>query len=311
MISELGATAPEARAVIGAVRDILGPRPGARGDDLAVLVEETLETTWATPLSPTDFAVLRGSVRAEAAVVVLIVAACLRQGGPTTELVARVAAYADAADAGREWVPILGNAVRGRGFRITLALAARAPDGRRLLGEAWRERGARGVVEALLSALGATPPDRERGWWFKRLGLLAEGTVGRTFWADLTSRGIALPGERGGLPLPAVHHDLMHSLTGYGTDGAGECQLAGFYSGFGYRGWPAWILAALTTFELGLRVGPVFVPPVRGQFDPRRVLAAARRGAAARFDPLDRRWDYASLMPLLLDDAREQLGIRA
>ena len=75
------------------------------------------------------------------------------------------------------------------------------------------------------------------------------------------------------------------------------------------RPWPAWILAALTTFELRLRVGPLFVPPTTGRFDPGRVLAAARRGRAPRFDPLDPAWDYPSLLPLALPDARAQLGI--
>ena len=103
----------------------------------------------------------------------------------------------------------------------------------------------------------------------------------------MTEKKIALPGELGGLPEAAIHHGLMHTLTGYGTDPEGECELGGFYAGMLYENWLAWTLATLATFELGLRVGPSFTVPTRGAFDPRRVFAAAVRGHRAHVRPLD------------------------
>jgi hypothetical protein len=55
-------------------------------------------------------------------------------------------------------------------------------------------------------------------------------------------------------------------------------------------------------------VSPAIVTPATGAFDPRRVLAAWLRGRRLNVDVLGR-WDYWSLMPLTLDEARAHLGI--
>jgi len=300
-------TEGQRRVVMGAVEDLLEGDESPRARELVALAQGTLGVTAARG-EPADFAVLRGDPLAEVALVAVMVAACLRSEGLTLASVARVRAYADVLGEGHGWVRVLRHAARGRHHRVTLALARHAPDGRRVLREAWQRRGLLVIVEIVRTMMGATRAEPERGWWFKRLGLLPEGTVGRAFWSDMTRRGIALPGEAGGLPEAAVHHDLLHTLADYGTDPAGECEIGGFYAGFLYPGWPSWILAGLCTFELGLRVGPSFTVPTRGAFDARRVLAAALRGHAARFDPLGD-WDYATLMPMRLGEARARLGI--
>ncbi len=296
-------------ALLGAIVALLGELRSARTRDALALAEATLELTAGEPAGPEAFAAFRDDPWAEVAFMAIAVAGCIRDDELTLETVGRLKRYAEAAAIDPVWATVLGHAARGRRRLVTMALARRAPDGKQLLQRVWRERGALAIFDIARSITGKTPADPERGWWYKRLGLLPEGTVGRAFWANMTERGIALPGEAGGLPEGAVHHDLLHTLTGYGTDASGECEIAGFYAGLQYAGWPSWILAALTTFELGLQVGPMFVPPTRGQFCPRRVLAAARRGYAARFDPLSPEWDFGALMPLPLADARARLGI--
>lgn len=102
---------------------------------------------------------------------------------------------------------------------------------------------------------------------FHTLAQLPAGTLGRRFHDDFTARGLALPGEPRGLPERMIHHDLMHVINDYGTDPAGECELAGFYAAF--------CPGDSFTFMV-IVMGP---------------------------------WDYWALMPLSVEQAREQLGL--
>jgi len=301
-------TTDQRRAFLGGLRDVVGSEPGARADDLLALAAERLAVQ-ADCADPAAWSVLAGDPWAEHALVALIVAGCVREEPLDSALLDRNDAYGRAAGVDGSWVRVMRLAVRGQRRRVTMALTRVTPDAKYMLSQSWRLGGVREVLNGVLAASGRSFRDEERGWFFKRLGLLPDGTVGRTFWANMTERGIALPGEPGGLPEAGVHHDLLHTLTGYDTDGAGESLLAGFYAGFGYEGWPAWVLVALVTFELGLDVGPSFVPPRTGQFDVRGVLAAFERARGAAFHPMDPGWDYRELMPLPLTEARARLAI--
>ena len=300
-------TLAQKQAVVAGVRDLLEGDESPRARDALALAEEVLGAHPGRG-EPDSYALFRGDPLAEAALIALMVAACIRAEGLREQAVDRIAAYAKAMAGGAHWVDVLRHAARGHGHRVTMAMARRAPDGKRVLAAARRRHGPLVIFEIVRTILGKTKADPELGWYFKQLGLLPEGSVGRSFWSNMTTRKIALPGEPGGLPEAAIHHDLVHTLTGYDTDAAGECQIGGFYAGTLYPDWPAWILAGLTTFELALRVGPAFTVPTKGAFDVRRVWAAALRGYGARFRPLDD-WDYRPLMAMPLDAARRELGI--
>lgn len=296
------------RALVAGVRDLVADDQGGRAQDALALAQEVLGP-WPERGQPEDFAVFREGPWAEVALVALMVTACLKSDGLSRTDCERVAAYAAVMGTDRGWIRALRYAARGQGHRISMVLARRAPDGRRILQDAWRRRGPLVVIDIIRSMSGRTKADPALAQRFNALEQLPDGSVGRAFWTHLTERQIPLPGQPGGLLEGAVHHDLMHTLTGYDTDPAGECTLAGFYAGMLYPGWPAWILAALTTFELGLRVGPSFTVPTRHAFDLRRVWAAAQRGYAAKVRPLDEGWDYRPLMTLGLHEAREQLRL--
>jgi len=300
-------TLEQRQAVVAAIRDIVGTDHAPRARECIAIAEQVLGPHPQTG-APEQSSVLNGDPAVDIVFVALAVAACMRSDALTKERAERVQAHARAMGVVGTWPKVLRHMANGRGHRVTMALARHAPDGKRVLQAAWKQRGLLAVFDALRSLLGTTRPEPETGWYYRQLGLLPDGTVGRALWVHLTERKIALPGEAGGLPESAVHHDLVHTLTGYGTDPAGECEIGGFYAGMLYPGWPSWILAGLATFELGLRVGPSFTEPTRGAFDPRRVWSAIARGHRSAFSPLEE-WDHRALMDRPLPEARAALGI--
>jgi hypothetical protein len=299
-----------ASILCGAIHDVVGPNPSIRQQALCALAVDVL----GPPSAAVDMVAFREHPLAEHAVVALLVAALLDRGdGPREALLAaldQVAAFTDAADADRTWVRIARLAASGWGTLATARLATRVPDGRYLLQRTWQREGVLGLVRTLGSPFGLTPGQAERAARFRAMWSLPEDSVGHTFVRRLSDVGIPLPGEPGGLQEGALHHDLMHVLTGYSTEPEGECRLAGLYAGFGYAGWPAWIVVTLLTFELGLRVGPTFTPPTVGAFDPEAVWAAALRARDARFHPLDADWNIDALWPMPLVQARIDLGFQ-
>ncbi len=205
------------------------------------------------------------------------------------------------------WVDVLPALRRRNVFAVKRSLMRRSPDARRLFARTWEEEGPLGFFRAALFVAGLHR-DQRLAARFRALAALPKGSFGRTFFDDLNGKGLAFPGERGGIPERMIHHDLMHVVNGYGTDAAGECELAGFYAGF-TEGEPfTFIVIVLATFQLGMSVSPAAVTPTKLAFDPPRVLAAFLRGRRLRVDVMGR-WDYWTLMPLPIDQVRRELGI--
>jgi len=306
---DIGLDAPLRATLCNALHAVVGPEPTARQRDLLALAGEVLGPPADGGFDPVDLAAFRGHALAEHAVVALIVAACVDRSDSADPALAVVQSCAHHAGAGEQWVSIARQATRGWGTLATARLALRVPDGRHMLAQTWSKDGMAGLVAVLGSPLGWSPSDAVRARRFQDMRALPADTVGHTFVHTLTEVGIPLPGQSGGLTDGALHHDLMHVLTGYDTTPAGECQLGGLYAGFGYEGWPAWTVVTLLTFELGLRVGPTFTPPTVGAFDVRAVWAAALRAGTARFHPLDPNWDIDRLWTMQLERAREVLGL--
>ena len=157
------------------------------------------------------------------------------------------------------------------------------------------------------------------------LAALPPGSLGRAFH-DAMSRPGGVPGyllagliyrdgffDRYDMPDDARYaiertrwlHDLLHVLTGYGTDLASEGLL--IYFELGYRLTLPFSLAALTPQGLGPRL---FLRPHVGQRRWRALLRQAHaHGTAAqqRLPPMYAYWE--ELLPRPLAEAREELGI--
>lgn len=286
------------RRVVEADRTPLGPRSA----QLLEVVREALrlgahETTTgdAAGIAPSQRRMLADS---------LVVAACI-EGEVTCARQVAVAQVARDLGVRSHWVDLLGALRRRRVLSVKRALMTHSPDARRLFARLWEEEGVLGLLRALVFALGLHR-DAPLAARYRALASQPPGSLGRAFHDHFTSRRLAFPGEKGGMPERMLHHDLMHVLNGFDTDPAGECELAGFYAGFADGDAFTFIVIALATFHLGLRVSPAVVETSRGAFDPARVLAAFWRGRRIRVDVMGR-WDYWALMPLPLDRARATL----
>lgn len=313
LAATLGLSPVQARAAQGALRAVVeadGP-PRAAGVRLLATAARALElgeaeVPAAAPGAVRDAfttpAMRRGLVDA------LLIAACI-EGEVTAAGEAAVRSFARALGVRSPWVDVLGPLRRRRAFAVKRRLVARSPDARRLFARIWAEEGLVGIWRAVRFVLGrfTDPATAAR---FRALGALPPGTYGRMLFDHHVARGLAFPGEPGGMPERMIHHDLMHVANGYGTDPAGECELAGFYAAFCPGDAFTFIATALATFHLGLPVSPAVVTPARGAFDPQRVLAGYLRGRRLRVD-VTGPWDYWSLLPLPIEEARDRLGIAA
>lgn len=150
---------------------------------------------------------------------------------------------------------------------------------------------------------------------FERLRKLPEGSLGRAYLTLMESTRYAADGLRKAgqlaagleelLPGPERQyfierngciHDLLHVLTGYGQDWAGETSLLAFDCG----------LAPLRARVIGL-FGAVMTAPWWPLFWVHRfILRAWLRGKRARI-PLSYRWEEALARPL--DEVRRELAI--
>jgi hypothetical protein len=315
----LGLTEAQAVGALWAARGIAeadGLFPGERTLQLLELAAETLECSLAPPMltraMPDDLGIaFPGASERRALVDALILVVCIE--GEVRP--ARRAALADlAARLGvrSPFVEMLDAFATRSLFAIKRGLGARSPDAQRLFARIWAEEGLLGVARAIAFVLGLHR-DESLAARFVALAELPPGTFGRAVADHFAARGLAYPGQRGGMPERMIHHDLMHVLNGYDTDAAGECELAGFYCGFtlGVAREPfTFVMTVLATFHLGLRVSPAVVIPARGAFDPRRVLAAFLRGRRLTVDVMGN-WDYWALMPSSLEEAKRRLGIEA
>ena len=181
--------------------------------------------------------------------------------------------------------------------------------GGRIMKPAWEKEGVSGVAKILAAMNGRGVEDPDLARRFNRLGLLPEGTFGRALWHHNVSRDFGFPGQRGGIPLVAVFHDLGHILSGYDTDAPGEIQQGAFQAGFVRSDGFMFLFFAIAQFHLGLKITPV-ADPFRGLFDADKVFTALARGAACKIDLSDN-WDFWPYLPRPLDEVRAELGIPA
>ena len=175
------------------------------------------------------------------------------------------------------------------------------------LTNAWKHEGAAGLVERLARFKGWAE-DPELAARYLALGDLPEGTLGRAYFEHCRGDGFAFPGERYGTPEEIAVHDMAHVLGGYGTDPAGEMQVAAFTAGFRKREQSLSImLFVLCQFDLGVPMVPVAEPEL-GFFEPEAFMKALRRGAEMNLDLFDG-WDYWAVVDQPLEVLRERYNI--
>jgi len=307
-----GLTPPQSNAALAVVQRVLevdGLPLGPRSADFSLVVAEGLgleskKSAVSVPLSLS--ALFPAKETRRTLVDTLVIAACM-EGDVTVARQTIVATIARELGVVSPWSDLLGALRQRRVLAVKLALVRRAPDARRVLERVWREEGMLGLLRALLFVFGGYQ-DAALAARYRALKDLPPGSFGRAVSDHFEARGLRFPGEKGGLPERMMHHDLLHVINGYDTDPAGECELAGFYAGCATADAFTFIVIALATFHLGLPVSPAAVRPAHGEFVPRRVLAAFLRGRRLRVDVMGS-WDYWSLLPFSLEQARTLLGL--
>jgi ubiquinone biosynthesis protein Coq4 len=176
-----------------------------------------------------------------------------------------------------------------------------------MLKEAYLAEGPMGVVRVLAAMLLKAPVNKDKLWNYKRLGLLAEGTLGREYWKHMTQREFGFPGDVAGIPDSISYHDVAHVLSGNDTTPAGEIQQGSFQGGNRREDGFFFIQMVILQFHQGVKVTPAS-EPFRDHFDPRKVLWAIHRGAQCNVD-MTHQWNYWPLMALPLDQARARVHL--
>jgi hypothetical protein len=222
-----------------------------------------------------------------------------------SECVGYVKALATALGTRDPVLPVLEAVASGRRLSARLRTARRGM--RAMLKEAYAAEGVAGVARFVGAMLLKLTVNRDRMWQYKRLGLLPQGTVGRTYWEHLTSLGYAFPGEPAGIPDSVAYHDVGHVLSGYDTTPAGEIQQGCFQGGNRREDGFFFIQFAILQFHHGIQLTPA-AKGETGYFHPAKVLWAIHRGASCKVD-ITHQWNFWPLMPLALGDAREQCGL--
>ncbi|MFT5683371.1 MAG: hypothetical protein ACI8RZ_004302 [Myxococcota bacterium] len=174
------------------------------------------------------------------------------------------------------------------------------------LKEKWEAGGLRWLARAVGTKLGITE-DTALADRYRSLADYAEGTVGRMYYSHMRTVGFPLPGEKGSQVEPVIIHDMMHLLSGYGTDPKGEILTASFSAGNRQQDPFTYIFFVLCQFHLGNLNAP-FAPRKRGQFDAGASIHAVRRGMALNTD-LSSGWDPWSIFGMTLDEARISLNV--
>lgn len=216
--------------------------------------------------------------------------------------------YAKAFGLKDAWVKNARRLVDGQLMRLRLDFVRRMPVPRKLVADLWEEQGLKGLWRLYRTVRLQGTDEPELAWRYKQLGLLPAHSFGYQFWRHMTERKFAFPGEPGGLLEQQVHHDLIHTLTGYSTEPEGECQIAAFYAGYFKEEPFGFLFMTMLMFQVGVALVPDFVTVSKLQWDPEKVVRAMERGAKVAVDPTDH-WDFWPLLEQPIDDVRRQLGI--
>jgi hypothetical protein len=176
-----------------------------------------------------------------------------------------------------------------------------------MLKEAYTAEGPMGVLRFFGALAFKVAVNKNKFWDYKRLGLLPEGTLGRTYWSHMTRVGFGFPGEPAGIADSVAYHDVLHVLADNETTPHGEIQQGAFQAGNRREDGFFFLQMVLLQFHHGVQVTPV-TPGFTGHFNPDLVLWAIHRGAMCNID-MTHQWDFWPLMVLPIDEARARVAL--
>ena len=202
-------------------------------------------------------------------------------------------------------IDVIDAVIRGRHLKARFLSMRRGM--RVMLKEAYTAEGAMGVLRFVGALALKVTVNKDKVWHYKRLGLLPESTLGRSYWSHMTRLGFGFPGERSGIPDTAAYHDVLHVLAGNETTPHGEIQQGAFQAGNRREDGFFFLQMVLLQFHQGVQVTPAALG-YTGNFDPDLVLWAIHRGAQCNVD-MTHQWDFWPLMGLTIEEARQRVAL--
>ncbi|MEM9487019.1 MAG: hypothetical protein AAGA83_25390 [Cyanobacteria bacterium P01_F01_bin.116] len=143
---------------------------------------------------------------------------------------------------------------------------------------------------------------------YQALALLPDNTLGKELYRYYRDRNFPLPGEPKSFSEILVGHDLVHLLSGIGTDMVGEITVAGFEAGmsnseFGFE----LLLEVILDFHLGLKFTTMGVLEAGvNHLNPAALMQAYFKGLQMPFDLLDPDWDFKAVLNRPIPALRQQ-----
>lgn len=276
-----------------------------------VILHIDADITTLSPITPAELAAGFPSVDLRHQFVHGLMVLALADGVPSRETVGRVEAFAEALGIA---TPELANQRRLAEHHTTLFkldLLRRSQVGD-ILRNQLDQHGVLALAKSVLGMRGLME-DNELAERYRAWERLPAGTVGRSMWEYFQSNKFGMPGERFGFPEAGLYHDFCHVLGGYGTDPAGELQVASFTAGFKQTRPFYLILFAVLIFSAGFNARPTAegyttVGVLGEPGAAERMFAAIERGALVNTDLSDK-WDYWPYVEMQIDEARHRLNI--
>ena len=142
-------------------------------------------------------------------------------------------------------------------------------------------------LRAIMLTIEASPELEAR---YEALQHCPDKSLGRGFWDFYKRKGFTFPGVEGSVNHAVAHHDWIHVLADYDSDGIGEMEVAAFSAmTTDSPGAVMSFLGVLSIFQGGLLKTVVGSAPHLGheletQDGPERIAEALRRGKACEID---------------------------
>lgn len=237
----------------------------------------------------------------------MLVFTAMIDGAVTSDELGVIDSFARALGVESEWIDEVRRTGGAHLETLRLDMVRRATFPKGTLQDTWDDSGWKGLWRLFRTA-SQSHEDLDLAWRFKKLGLLPEGTLGRSYWAHMTERRFLLPGERGAVVPDGGRHDFMHVLCGYDTDAVGETEVTAFSAGMAKIEDPfALLFGTQCMFQLGLKLRGA-EPGEKPPFDAARVGRAYRRGLLASVD-LTEGWDFWAEVERPVVELQKELNI--
>jgi hypothetical protein len=291
-----GGMSDEERALIAVSSELLGPPPDPKVSQIA------------PPPTPEGAAALFKTEAARRRFIQMLLVVGMIDNDFSAEELAVVKGYTAALAVRGDWIDRARRIIAGHLLMMRLDVARRVPPTKLGANDTWGEQVLSSTWD-LMRGAGRSVEDAEMAWRYKRLGLLPRGTLGREYWAYMTSRRFLLPGERGAPGAGTTYHDFVHALCGYDTDPTGEAEITAFTAGMLKMDDPIpLILGSMSMILLSAKLqAGVRLPVLKLDYD--RIGRAHRRGLRATAE-LTERWDTWSVVGERVDALVERYAIQ-